>query len=55
MAYGCITMRLHVVYILDLCMTLTLDLYVGGGGNLSEFYSQISSCFVSFRLQEIIK
>ena len=32
-----ITMRQHVVYILDLSMTLTLDLYVGGRGILSEF------------------
>ena len=31
-AYGCITMR-HVVYILDLSMTSTFDLYVGGGGD----------------------
>ena len=31
----CITMR-HVVYILDLSMTLTFDLYVGGrGGGVS--------------------
>ena len=32
---------------LDLSMTLTVDLYVGGGGILSEFYSQFSSCFCS--------
>ena len=32
LAYGCITMRQHVVYILDLSMTLTFDIYVGGGG-----------------------
>ena len=38
--FGCFTMRQQVVYILDLCMTLTFDLYVGGWGNLSEFYSQ---------------
>ena len=31
-AYGCITMRQHVVYILDLSMTLTFDLYVDGRG-----------------------
>ena len=31
LAYRCITMRQHVVYILDLCMTLTFDLYVGDG------------------------
>ena len=35
----------HVVYLLDLSMTLTFDLYVGGGGILSEFYSQFLSCF----------
>ena len=28
-AYGCITMIQHVVYILDLSMTLTFDLYIG--------------------------
>ena len=33
LAYGFITMRQLVVYILDLSMTLTLDLYVGGGGH----------------------
>ena len=32
-------MRQHVVYIHDLCMTLTFDLYVGGEGILGEFYS----------------
>ena len=31
LAYGCITMRKHVEYILYLSMTLTFDLYVGGG------------------------
>ena len=30
----------HVVYILDLSMTLTFDICVGGGGILSDFYSQ---------------
>ena len=41
-------MRQHVVYILDLSMTLTYDLYAGGGGILSEFYSQfLSFLFVS--------
>ena len=34
----------HVVYILDLSMTLPFDLYAGGGGILSEFYSQFLSC-----------
>ena len=43
LAYGYITMRPHVVYILDLCMILIFDLYVGGGGILSEFYSQFLS------------
>ena len=38
-------MRQHVVYIHDLCMTLTFDLYVGSGGILSEFYSQFTSCW----------
>ena len=28
LAQGCIPMRQHVVYIHDLCMTLTFDLYV---------------------------
>ena len=44
-----ITMRQHVVYILDLSMTLTFDLYVcGWRGILSEFYSQFFlSCFIS--------
>ena len=30
-------------YILDLCMTLTFDLYVGSGGILIKFYSQFLS------------
>ena len=34
------------MYIHDLCMTLTFDLYVGGGGFLSEFYSQFLSCWL---------
>ena len=38
-------MRRHVVYIIDLIMTLTFDIYVGGGGILREFYSQFLSCF----------
>ena len=33
-------MRQHV-YILDLLMTLTFGLYVGGGVNLSEYYTQL--------------
>ena len=32
------------MYIPDLSMTLTFDLYVGGGGILSEFYSQFLFC-----------
>ena len=44
LAYGCITMRQHIVYILDLSMTFSFDLYVGGGRILSEFYSQFLSC-----------
>ena len=47
-AYGCITTRQHVMYIRNLCMTLTFDLYVGGGGIYSEFYSVFiwfSVCF----------
>ena len=32
-------MRQHVVYVLDLCLTLTFDLYVGDGGIHSEFCS----------------
>ena len=36
LAYGCITMRQHVVYILDLSMTLTLT-YMWGGGSLVSF------------------
>ena len=39
----CIIMRQYV-YIYDLCMTLTFDLYVVTGGILSEFYSQFLSC-----------
>ena len=40
-------MRKQVVYIHDLCVTLTFDLYLGGGGilKLSEFYSQFLSYF----------
>ena len=34
-------MRQYVVYILDLRRTLTFELYVGGGGILTEFYSQL--------------
>ena len=45
LAHECINTRQHVVYIHDLCMTLTFDLYVGGGGFLSEFYSQFLSCW----------
>ena len=49
----------HVVYILDLSMPLTFDLYVGGGGILSEFFSQFLSCFFqkyfSLLLQALIK
>ena len=30
-------MRQNVVYIIDLCLTLTFDLYVGDEGILSEF------------------
>ena len=41
-----ITMILrHVEYILDLSMTLTFDLYVGGGGILSEVYWQFLTCY----------
>ena len=36
LAYWCITMRQHDVYIPDLSMTLTFDL--GGGDILREFY-----------------
>ena len=43
LAYGCITMSQHVVYILDLSMTLTFDLFMGGGGILSNCYL-ISVC-----------
>ena len=32
LTYGCIAMRQHIVYILNLCMTSTFDLYVGGLG-----------------------
>ena len=46
LAYECITLRQHVVYILDICMTF--DPYVGVGGILSEFYSQFISFFVKF-------
>ena len=34
LTYGCITMSQHVVYILDPCMTWTIDFYVGDGGYL---------------------
>ena len=44
LAHVFITMRQYVVYIHDLCMTLTFDLYVGSGGILSDFYSQFLSC-----------
>ena len=37
----------HVVYVLDLSMTLTFDLYVGGEGILSEFYSPFLFCLSS--------
>ena len=43
LAYGCITMRQHVVNIFYLSMTLT---YIWlAGGILSEFYSQFLSFF----------
>ena len=38
-------MRQHVVYILDLSMTLTFDLRVAGD-ILSDFYSQFLSCSI---------
>ena len=44
--YGCVTMRQHVAYIFDISMTLTFDLYVGGGGILSEFYSPFLFCYL---------
>ena len=40
----CHHQKQHVVYILDLSMTLTFDLYVGGAVIRSEFYSQVLSC-----------
>ena len=36
------------MYNLDISMTLTFDLYVGGGGILSEFNSLFLSCFDRF-------
>ena len=45
-------MRKHVVYILDLSMTLTFDLYVGGGGIRSEFHSQFLSCLFMILMDE---
>ena len=49
--YGCITMRQHVVYVLELCLTwVTFDLYVGDGGIHSEFYSQ----FLSIKLVSVL-
>ena len=43
LAHGCITWdNMHVVYIHDLWMNLTFDLYVGGGGILSEINSQLT-------------
>ena len=53
-AYGCITMRQHVVYILDLSLTLTFDLYVDGGRYLSEFYSQFLSCLIQVHVPVIL-
>ena len=47
LAYECITMKQQNMYILDLSMNLTFDLYVGGGGILSDFYSQFLSCLTS--------
>ena len=38
-------MRQYVVYILDLCVTLTFDPYVGDGSILSELYSRFLSYF----------
>ena len=53
-AYGCITTR-HVVYILDLRMTLTFDLYVGVGGNpylfnkfILRFTPQRWLCYIKY-------
>ena len=42
------------MYILDLSMTLTFDLYVGGGGILSEFYSQFLSCSDLVKVYELL-
>ena len=36
---------LQFYYILDLCMTMIFDLWVGGGGILSEFYFQFYLVF----------
>ena len=41
-------MRQHVVYILNICMTLTFDPYVGGGGIFSVFthsFYLVNICF----------
>ena len=37
LAYECIIMKQHVLYILDLSMTLIFDLCVGGGVSLVSF------------------
>ena len=38
MVYECITMKQQNVYILDLSMNLTFDLYLDGRGILIDFY-----------------
>ena len=42
-------MRQHVVYILDLSMTLTFDLYAGGGGYP---YWVLLTVFILFILEQ---
>ena len=43
LAYGCITLRQHVVDILDLCMTMIFDLYGWRGVSFVSF-TQFLSC-----------
>ena len=50
LAHGCITLRQHVVYIHDLCMTLTFDRYV----SLNVINSQFFSCLILGQLIEFL-
>ena len=46
-------MRQHVVYILDLSMTLTFDLYMGGGVILTHNFYLVCFCLRMIYLRRV--